>query len=401
MANQKRILFVDDETYILQGLQRTFRPMRGEWDMAFADSGQKGLQMLAEAPFDVVVSDLRMPSMNGAEFLNRVQALYPRTIRLVLSGHADRELILKALGAAHQVLSKPCDPALLRAVIQAATEADDRIHSEELRNVLGRITHLPVMPAIYKEIMVLLESEGTSLAELGAVIERDQGMTANLLKVVNSAFFGLRHRVSDPADAVSFLGVETLKSLTLLYGVFDQLMPQLPAEAMWRHSLQLAAAARQLAVVEGEGQEVQVDSYTAGLLHDVGLLVLASSFPAEYRQVSHLMAADGLDLIAAETRVLGVHHGELGAHLLGLWGLPDPVVRAVGWHHAVTALPAVGFNIALAVHAAEILIGSRSDAWLLGRVPEGELQALSDALGVRMETWRQATSQVLPEMEVP
>ena len=103
-----RILFVDDEPLVLQGLQRMLRPMRNEWEMAFVESGRRALEEMATLPFQVVVSDMRMPGMNGAQFLSHVQELYPRTVRLILSGHADKDLIMKCVGTAHQFLAKPC-----------------------------------------------------------------------------------------------------------------------------------------------------------------------------------------------------------------------------------------------------------------------------------------------------
>jgi putative nucleotidyltransferase with HDIG domain len=398
MESRTRILFVDDEPLVLQGLQRLLRNMRGEWDMVFVDSGPKGLEACAQAPFDVVVADMRMPGMNGAEFLNRVMMLHPGTIRLVLSGHADSDLIIQAEGAAHQFLSKPCDPEVLRSVIQSACEIGGRMRSEEIRRVLGGIAHLPVIPASYQEIIGLLSVDSTTVEDLANVIRRDPGMTANILKLVNSAYFGLRQRVSDPAEAVAYLGVDTLKSLALIHGIFQQVkgFPRgFNSRHLWQHSLELATTAREIARIEGLDPGLQADCFTGGLLHDVGLLILASGFPQEYETIAGLLAKEALDVKDAELRVLGVHHGEVGAHLLGLWGLPGPVVEAVALHHS--PLPRAGVGPGLVVFAAESLSTARGDRQVFGLEREGEDGTLAALLGPRLGAWRLVAAKVLDE----
>lgn len=390
MAVKTRVLFVDDEPLVLQGLQRLLRNMRAEWDMVFVDSGAKGLEALAQTPFDVVVADMRMPGMDGAEFINTVMVRHPGTIRLVLSGHADQELILQVEGAAHQFLAKPCDPELLRSVILAATDRGSRLRSDEIRRVLGGIAHLPVIPSTYLEIQNLLTREETSTEDLGRVVKRDPGMTANILKLVNSAYFGLRKRVSDPAEAVSYLGVDTLKALALVHGIFEQVKgfpPGFNAAHLWQHSLELAGASREIARREGMDKAFQSECFTGALLHDVGLLILASGFREEYRKVAQLLQADEVELVEAERQALGVHHGEVGAHVLGLWGLPAALVEAVDRHHTP---PVPGeMRPALVVAAAEALSTSQGDIRVFGLHRDADLSFLEEALGPRLESWRQ------------
>ncbi len=143
MSN-RRILFVDDEPLVLQGLQRMLRTMRNEWDMAFAEGGEAGLALLAEAPFDVVVSDMRMPGMNGAQFLREVMRLYPTTVRLVLSGHADKDLVSQCVGVAHQYLNKPCDADTLKSTIQNALFLGNELASNDVKKIIGSIDTLIV-----------------------------------------------------------------------------------------------------------------------------------------------------------------------------------------------------------------------------------------------------------------
>jgi len=116
MPDKKRVLFVDDEPRILDGRRRMLRSMRHEWKMSFAETGQEALAILANQPFDVVVVDMRMPGMDGVQLLSEVRKRH-QIIRIVLSGTADREAILRAVGLAHQYLSKPCDAETLKSVL--------------------------------------------------------------------------------------------------------------------------------------------------------------------------------------------------------------------------------------------------------------------------------------------
>ncbi|HLO67855.1 MAG TPA: response regulator [Holophaga sp.] len=387
MAGRTRILFVDDEPLVLQALERLLRGMRGEWEMAFAQSGTEALDLMARAPFDVVVADIGMPGMTGTVFLGHVMRRHPEVVRLVLSGQADVGQVLQAEGVAHQFMAKPCDPETLRAVIRSATAAAAHLRSQEIRRVLGGIRHLPVLPSAYQEILGLLEQEDAKATDIGRVVQKDPGMTANLLKVVNSAYFGLRQRVSDPADAVAYLGVETLKALALVHGVFQQAgrFPEgFNGSRLWAHCLQMGLACREVARVEKLPREAQADAFTGGLLHDVGLLILAAGLPDRYGAVGDLLA-EGHDILAAEMQVLGVHHGEVGAHLLGMWGLPAPVVEAVATHHAPPLLDPL--TPASIVACLEGLLCGVGDAGVFGLCGPGDPARFRELLGPRAEAW--------------
>src|ERR1700678_767223 len=183
---KKRILFVDDEVMVLEGLQRMLRSMHREWDMYFVDCGEAALQLLATQPFDVIVSDMLMPRMNGAELLTRVMTLYPTTVRLILSGYADKDLILKCVGSTHQYLSKPCDAESLKATIQRASNLEAALQSDRLKKLVCQMSRRPSIPSLYLEVMEKASRPDILLEEVGAIIGRDLGMTAQVLKLSNS-----------------------------------------------------------------------------------------------------------------------------------------------------------------------------------------------------------------------
>lgn len=244
-----QILFVDDEPLVLQGLQRSMRSMRNEWDMSFLDNAAAALAFMVETPVAVIVSDMRMPVMNGAQLLGEVMKRHPKTVRLILSGHADQELILQCVGSTHQFLSKPCDPEQLRATVRRAMDLESNLKNERLQQLVGRMEHLPSVPSLYSEIVDKMHDPEVVLEDVGAIIAKDAGMTAKMLKLVNSAFFGLRREVSSPAEAVSYLGLDTIKSLVLSMHAFSQFETANAAgfslAAVWNHSMATAAAAKQ------------------------------------------------------------------------------------------------------------------------------------------------------------
>ena len=269
-----RILFVDDEDLALRGLNRLLYPMRQEWEMEFLDSGEKALKRMAIAPFDVVVSDMRMPGMNGAELLNETMKRYPKTVRLILSGYADRDLILKCVGSTHQYLAKPCDADALKMTVRRAAELERSMKSDTLRKLVTRCVILPSVPALYSEMIEALQDPETNIETIGSIIAKDGAMTAKILKLVNSAFFGLGHKIADPNEAVAYLGTDTIKSLALCANAFSEFehaqLQGFTVESLWEHCLVTARVAKMVAIHEDADRKLADEAYAAGLLHDLG-----------------------------------------------------------------------------------------------------------------------------------
>ncbi|MBL9136363.1 MAG: HDOD domain-containing protein [Verrucomicrobiales bacterium] len=355
-----RILFVDDEPLVLQGLQRMLRGARNEWDMDFVTSGTEALARLEEQAYDVVVSDMRMPGMDGAQLLTEVMHRHPRTARFVLSGHADRELVMRGLDAIHQFMTKPCDLETLRSTIQRAHTLQEALRTEGLRRLIGQIEQLPSLPKLYHEITDLLRQSEVDAAAVGSVVARDVAMTAQILKLVNSAFFGLGREISNPAEAVNYLGVETIKALVLTLHTFARLetddVPLQFMDTLWSHSLDVASGSRAITEVEEAPRRTCDESFAAGILHDVGKLILHRNFPEEYAECTRIMSAKHLPSWRAELLVFGASHADLGGYLLGLWGLPKSVVEAIAYHHNPDKVGHFEFGPLTALHVANTLI---------------------------------------------
>jgi HD-like signal output (HDOD) protein len=378
---KKRILFVDDDEFSLRGLDRLLRSTRDEWEMEFLDSGDKALARMGEVPFDVIISDMRMPGMNGAELLNEVMKRHPKTIRLILSGYADRDLILKCVGSTHQYLAKPCDADALKMIVRRATQLEYALKSEPLRELVARCAVLPSVPALYSEIIEVLQKPDADVALIGDIIFKDGAMTAEILKLVNSAFFGLGHEISNPGEAVAYLGTDIIKSLILTAHAFSyaELVPLngFSLEMLWSHSLEVAKAAKNIAVYEGAEKKVVDETYVSGLLHDVGKLVLAVNLPNEYQQALRLMSERKISLAAAEREVFGADHADVGGYLLGLWGLPVPVVEAIALHHRPNTCLLKSFSPLTALHAGNVLVSAQHPSAVGAPASKPDLDYLS------------------------
>ncbi|MCX5908585.1 MAG: response regulator [Deltaproteobacteria bacterium] len=335
---KKRILFVDDEPNMLEGLQRMLRGMREEWEMQFAASGPEALALMDQGPFDVVVSDMRMPNMNGAQLLAEVMRRYPQTVRIILSGHSDSEFTLKSVRAAHQYLAKPCDPEQLKSVVIRACALRNVLADDGLKEMISSIESLPSLPSLYMEITEELRSPSSSLQKVGKVISKDIAMTAKVLQLVNSAFFGLQRHVSNPLQAVNLLGLDTIKALVLSVQIFSQFqegkLSGLSLESLSQHSFLTGILAKTIAQMETSDKLLIDDSFMAGLLHDLGKPVLSMNFPERYAEVQNMAREKNIPSWEVEKDLFRASHAEVGAYLTGWWGLPDPIVEGIAYHHS-------------------------------------------------------------------
>jgi HD-like signal output (HDOD) protein/CheY-like chemotaxis protein len=351
----KRILFVDDEPLVLQGIQRSLRSMRGEWEMEFATGGPDALERMSQGPFDVVISDMRMPGMDGAHLLELVKAKFPRTVRMVLSGQSDRETILRSVGPTHQYLSKPCDAEELKQKLARAFALRDLLEDPHLKELVCRLDTVPSLPSLYIAVTEALRSPEASINEVGNIIARDMGMSMKVLQLVNSAFFGLPCQVSNPKQAAALIGIDNIKALVLSLHVFSEFETDLEegGTQLWKHSFATAGFAKVISRLQSDSRNLIDDAFAAGLLHDVGRLILASASGSEYRKALQEAAEKQTAVSVVEQEMFGCTHGRVGAYLLGIWGLPHTIVEAVAWHHDPAHAVPQAFCPLIAVHAAD------------------------------------------------
>lgn len=336
----KRLLFVDDEPALLEGLRGRLRSHRSRWDMVFVDSGAHALAELELNPFDVVVSDMRMPGMDGAELLAAVADRWPATIRIVLSGHAEEQQSARLLCIAHQYLSKPCTAQQLENVIDRCVQLHELLAEPGLRGVVGGVKKLPALPLVFARLSTAIADPHACIKDVADAVTADPAIAAKVLQMVNSSFFRLARRISRIDQAVNYLGFAAIRNIVMSVEVFSQwhsdaALPEFAPERLQARAQQVAAAAWALT----RGTPIADDALLAGLLHKIGYWVLLQECPQDVVRAVVMARAESIPLPVAERHVIGASHAEIGAYLLGLWGLPYSVVEAVAFQHAPAAWP--------------------------------------------------------------
>ena len=331
---KKSILFVDDDVPVLNGLRVRLHRLRDEWDMQFVAGGAEAVDFLGRSHCDVVVTDMRMPGMDGAELLSIVRDRWPDTVRIVLSGYAELQQVVRLVPYAHQYYSKPCEAGQLENLIDRCLRLHELLRQPTLRAVVGRVCKLPTVPQVYARLQTLLASDTTSVHVVAELIASDAAITAKVLQLVNSAFFRLARRITNVEQAVNHLGFGAIRNLVISAEIFSRWPShdtrcELNIDKLQSHVQQVAAVAQSLAA----GTPRADDALLAGLLHDIGYWVLANECSDSLLEAVSLAVADRIPLHEAETRVIGASHAQIGAYLLGIWGLPYAVIEAVAHHH--------------------------------------------------------------------
>lgn len=358
-SKQRTILFIalspGDSERIRDGLRDT----TDIWRLEFVSSVRQGLTALGQTEFDAAVVDLMAPGIDAPGLFKTMMESSPCTLRLGLVTPPERAAIQQVRAAVHQLLIKPCDAKVLTAVLARAFAAQEFLSDDNLKRLAGGIRSLPVLPGIYTELMQELKSEDPSLERAGEIVAKDMGLTTKILTLVNSAFFGLGRPIAHPSEAAVFLGTETLRALVLSLQVFSQFsqvqLKEFSVENLWKHSWTTGVLARRLCEFEEAGRATTDEAFIAGLLHDVGKLVLAANHPAQLEENIRQARQKRLTLWEQEYQVYNASHAELGGYLLGAWGLPSGVVDAVAFHHRPGHARLQKFSALTAVHAANTL----------------------------------------------
>lgn len=354
---KKRLLFVDDDPNVLNGLRRSLYRMRQDWDMEFVDSSAAALAQLEKQPYDAVISDMRMPGMDGADLLEEVKQRYPDTVRIILSGQSSRSAIFRSIAPAHQFLAKPCDPQELSGRLGQAFATRDLLSNQSVKTVVAGLRSLPSLPALYGEFMAELRGEDPSFQRIAHIISTDVGMATKLLQLANSAFMGTSGRVSSLSQALTLIGLDNVRTLVLSVNVFAQFDGNAHVAAylpfIWDHSIAVSNLAQKIASAESGSKTLVEECFTAGLLHDLGKVVLLAELPRESLQ---LYTARSGACPESERARLGCTHAEVGAYLMSIWGLPLPLVHAVAHHHTPDEAREAAFSSLTAVHVADAIL---------------------------------------------
>jgi HD-like signal output (HDOD) protein/ActR/RegA family two-component response regulator len=391
----KQILFVEDNEMLLKMYGLLMAKSREEWQSTLVPDGEAALKLLQQSPFDVVVSDLEMPGINGIQLLTKVQKIQPQCSRILISGHSDQAAAADALNCTHLFMPKPFDIKTLKATLARISSLDAYLRDDKLRGLAGKMGALPSFPTLYLEVIKEIESYTSSIQGIAGIVTKDPGITTKILQVANSAAFGRLERINDPVEAVQHLGMTTVRSLVLSAQVYSNFAPgrlqTFSADELWGHLMKCGDLARMIMRREGAELAETEDAFTAGMLHDMGKLMLADSLPDQFAKALALANEQGIPLIEAEQQVLGATHAGLASYLLGLWGLPAAIVEAVAFHHTPEKSDLKKCSALTAVHVANALSSKERNGKL-------NLDYLT-AIGVanRLDDWRDLAADLAAE----
>ncbi|MTD28562.1 HDOD domain-containing protein [Erwinia sorbitola] len=328
-----QVMFVDDESRVLSGIERALMIFDAEWECRFANSGHEALEMLNEVPADVVVSDMRMPFMDGAELLTQVRNRWPGTIRIILSGYSEPDATLRMLDVAHRFVSKPCDSTVLLTMVSSALALRDMFQDPAVVNIVGRISRLPAAPKVFNEVCRLIADPGSDTRQIAEVLGSDPALSAKIMQLANSAYFSRGHHIHDIGNAITHLGLEQVKLLVLASNIFSEAGTDPYIDQLQRRALLASTLAARISGHLG------VES-TAALLAHIALLI------PEMREPEYA---------ATKTRGNTPLYAAVGAYLLALWGLPMDIVEAVADHAHPALLTDNKFGVTGTVHIAVAL----------------------------------------------
>src|SRR6202142_3525810 len=349
----KRILFVATDTALPDAVCATLAPQRAPWHMEHAPTAAVANGLLDGAEFDAMICDLSMPGSDAPDLLARAQQLYPNMVRLCLSDSLEGDAFLCAVPLAHQFLSTPCNVDSLFEVVERTCAVREILGRPAIRTLVGRLAQLPSTPQTFKALSEAIAEPNAHSDRIAEIVSQDQALSVKTLQIVNSALFRRRSPISSIHAAVAFVGLEMIKSLALSACMFSAL-ESAPAASRLPKDLQVRSMRRaQFARMLLEGTRYAQEAFTAALLLDVGEAVLALGDPEQFQRMIALAQLRAQPWYEVEPEIFGAAHPEVGAYLLGLWGLPIELIEAVAYHHHPSRGAHRQTDVLLAVHVAE------------------------------------------------
>ena len=404
MSTAWRVLFVLDKKPASETLVSALKETNPEWTVETAESGKAAIAALKESRYEVVFSDLALADQNGVDFLNQVWRDHPRAVRFLFASEADWTSVVNAVLGTHQVVHKEAEPEKIRELIDRVLSVDNLIQNQTLKELVSRMRTFPSLPSSYFEVMKELGSPDASADRVGELIAKDLAMTTKMIQMVNSAFFGMQRQITDPTEAVMVLGMETVRSLVLsiqAFSQFDKVKPiYFSIDKVWKHSMAVAKIAREIVMFETKDPNMANEAYTAGLLHDVGKLILATNLDDQYSGALKLAKSKSIPAWEVEHEVFSASHAEVGGYLLSHWGLPVAIVEATALHHNPGNSPSTEFTPLTAVHVANVLESENL------KEPNGFVQPVIDeayleriGMGMRLDIWREVAKGKSPSSD--
>jgi HD-like signal output (HDOD) protein/ActR/RegA family two-component response regulator len=392
---KKRILFVGEDQVLYQEFQAHCAGPESAWTVQHARTEEEALALCHQQTTAAVVADVHLNGKSGKDLLDAFMRRQPKALRIIISDLADVASTMKCIGHAHHHVLKPCSAQTLLQVLEQAFAQEAWLPSEPVQGFIAQMRQVPSPIKAYQQIVQEMKSPTCSLEKIGTLVAQDPAVAAKVLQLANSTVFGREHNVVNPAEAIGFIGLETTKAVVLLahtFSSFDNLrLAQFSIEDLWRHSVDVGRMAKRVVALENAGEDMAEQAFAAGLLHDIGKLLFAANLPGLFSKVLRLSREQHCNLWEAEAQVLpSVGHAELGAAVLGIWGLPKSIIEAVALHHSPWRQRSHKFSPVTAVHVANILDHEAHPDPAIIMPSLINTSYLADMrLAARVEEWRQ------------
>ncbi|WP_319765161.1 response regulator [Maridesulfovibrio sp.] len=355
MGRSKNILFIDADKSQLDYLEENLETMKQRWNIRFASTSEEAMDQLRTCPFDVIASDFCVEGFEGYELLDEIKNRQPGSIRFIISKTINSENCLQYIGYAHQFITKPYAGSELITKIKKSLRLKSILLNERAAKGIASIQDLPSLPNLYMTLEQELQKEDVVISDIGKLIAEDISMTAGLLKLVNSPFFGLYSKVTKPEQAATLLGLDNIKGLVLgihLFSSAKKVKIDFSIEELGKHCRYTALMARAIIKAENGSNKLAEHTFLAGFLHDIGKLVLATSYPEEYETILSIVRESDIPIQEAEKDILGFTHAAVGAYLLAIWGFDEDIIEAIYCHHEPQLLGSTDLSPAVAIHVA-------------------------------------------------
>lgn len=363
------ILFVDDEKRVLAAVRRLLHLYRNRWEMDFVTDSREAAKRISKKHYDLVLSDLQMPGLNGIELLKIVKAKSPASARVILTGDTDTKSVTQISQVAHRLLAKPCNPNEFKDIVMRLCILQESLPELSVRKRLLEQNSLPSQPSIFLELQETIDSKQTSTKAIAGVISKDMALAAKVIQLANSSYYGTNRKITELDIAVGLLGIDIVVSLALSFGTFNQFSGRIDKaqlDALSEHSLLIAQMAAEMATVLPVEDDVAREAFLAGLLHDCGKLFLAEdNSEIEYQIVRELSEQFRTPLWQTEENVWGMTHAKIGGLILDLWGLPLSLAEAVTFHHEPSKSSSPANNAAALIHVADLIYYLKRDKNIL------------------------------------
>lgn len=354
-----KILFVDDERHVLAAVRRLLHLYRNRWSMDFVIDSQEAARRITQHKYDVVLSDLQMPGMDGIELLSLVKARSPETARVMLTGTTDTKSVARITEVAHRLLAKPCNPNEFKDIVLRLCVLQESLPDSETRKRLFQENSLPIQPSIFLELQEVVENKQASIRNIANVVARDMALAAKIIQLANSSYYGSQRKITELSVAIGLLGIDTVVGLALSFGTFDQFQGRIDRavlDSLSEHSLVVAQLAAEMASVLPMKDDVAREAFLAGLLHDCGKLILAQEDnQQDYEVVKDLADQSNVPVEETEERTFGLTHSKIGGMILDLWGLPLSLAEAVTFHHRPSLSSCPENNASALIHVADLI----------------------------------------------